>query len=124
MWGAHTQPGRQAEQGCRSMRAPAREYLQRVAVHQAHCGHREARADRQNGPRLAPGRIPDDYPVERPQRLQRQRQAPAHAVHGPCQLVLGNPGAGPARFGPRVACFLQAPAEGACLLLAGLHDAQ
>lgn len=66
--------------GCRSMCAPAREYLQRVAVHQAHGGHRKARADRQDGPRLASGRVPDDYPVERPQRLQRQRQAPADAV--------------------------------------------
>ena len=93
---------------------PAREDFQRVAVHQAHSGHREARADRQDSPRLAAGRVSDDNPVEWPQHFQCQRQAPAEAAHSPCDATMERECRGlPA---------LSRPQEGACLLRADLQE--
>ena len=75
----------------------AREDLQRVAVHEAHGGHREAAADRQDLAFRVP--VADGDAVEGPQRAREQVQAPAerawiirsanrgHAMQHGCELL-------------------------------------
>ena len=72
--------------GCRGIErnVPAREDLQRVAVHQAHCGHSEARADRQyRRSTVARHAVTYHYAVEGTKRLQSEGQAPARAAARP-----------------------------------------
>jgi hypothetical protein len=72
--------------GCRGVGrcVPARKDFQRVAVHQAHRGHSETRADRQNRrSTVARHAVTYHYAIEGTERLQGERQAPACAAAHP-----------------------------------------